>query len=296
MLIPHGPPNAFALLFCWMNQSVTKWTRTHSQTAKRLKSGFMWLVLCYHSGGMRANRLQRNRWVWWVIGPHTRRQLCTENCHCMRPQSLLASRYLFVGVSVLWFWKKWTRALVLGQERHSNIFFFGKLKVKEVREACPRSWLTVSDCLMSGWMGTVSVSPRWFILAVNCSHAIICYSFMWSQKHHRQSLNSRVITSDDVSALLSRRTFSQYHFYFRSDEQKPTTHWPYFACSNENWMKHRNWLFFFWLFPLWGWRSAFPDTGSLLQFCHQSGTLWLDEPLRPSWEHNSHLPQLRFAI
>lgn len=45
---------SFVLLFCWMNQSVTELNKKHTQNATWLKSGLIWVVVHYHSGGMRA--------------------------------------------------------------------------------------------------------------------------------------------------------------------------------------------------------------------------------------------------
>lgn len=111
-LIPRSP-KGFRITFLLNESKCYRANKSASQTASRLKSGLMWLVLCYHSGGVRANRLQRNRWQRWVIGPHAQRHQCTENCHCMRPQSLarLGICLLERWASLLWFWKKWTCTL-----------------------------------------------------------------------------------------------------------------------------------------------------------------------------------------
>lgn len=80
----------------------------HTQTAKWLKSGLIWLVSRYHSGGVWANRLQRNHWLRWVIGPHARRHGCKKTVTvCGRRTFSQLSGYggLRIGVVV---WKNWT--------------------------------------------------------------------------------------------------------------------------------------------------------------------------------------------
>lgn len=72
----------FILLFCWMNQSVTELNKKPTQTATRLKSGLIWLVLHYHTGGMWAvhfrgtttkmtDLLWRHQWQTVTVQPRS---------------------------------------------------------------------------------------------------------------------------------------------------------------------------------------------------------------------------------
>lgn len=156
----------------------TELKRTHTQTAKWLKSGLIWLVLRYHSGGVWANRLQRNHWLRWVIGPHARRHRCKKKL------SLYAAAEPFLSylgmedcASVLWFGRS---EPMCGRGRGScNSFFF----FFSVGEGSVWALPTLSDSQENRRMGTESVRHNALLFACRgwrlCILIVNCRPTMW---------------------------------------------------------------------------------------------------------------------
>lgn len=171
-LIPAAWEKGFHIAVL-LNESkcFTELKRTHTQTAKWLKSGLIWLVLRYHSGGVWANRLQRNHWLRWVIGPHAWMHRCKKTVTvCGRRTFSQLSGYGGLCISVV-VWKNWTYAVGYRRGICNSFFFFS------VGEGSVWGVPTLSDCQENRRMGTESVRHnalfvrggwRLCILIVNC--------------------------------------------------------------------------------------------------------------------------------
>lgn len=120
-----------------------------------------------------------------------------------------------------------------------------------MRPAHATDWLSVTVGWTAGWELSPSASPRWFILAVNCSQA--------EQPKFKPPTNN---DAENVTALLPSLTFTQYQFYFHSAKQKKPNKKTHTQLTVARAVKiewnivNWNWLFF-WLFPLWGWLVLF---------------------------------------